>query len=287
MLCIVMLFWAGNSIIGRAVRGEIPPFTLAFVRWTGALLLVAPIASRHLARDWPLLRRHWKAVLLLGLTGVAAFNAFLYSGLRHTTASNGLLLQAAIPGLVLAFDRLLFRARSTLPHLVAVTISTLGVVVIVFHGDPRQLLHFQLGIGDALVSIAVLCWALYTPLLRLRPAIHPASFIAVTFAIGAIAMLPLALSEWAAITEIHWRPAIFGAFAYVAIFPSVVAYFLFNRAVATLGAGRAGQVTTLMPVFGTLLAALLLREPLATYHLVGLSIILNGIVLAIVCARPR
>ncbi|WP_238474171.1 DMT family transporter [Altericroceibacterium spongiae] len=96
-LCIVILFWSGNFIVGRAVNGVIPPFTLALVRWSGALVILLPFAWRHLRADRQRLLSHWKAVLLLGLTGVAAFNAFIYSGLQFTTASKGLLLQAGDP----------------------------------------------------------------------------------------------------------------------------------------------------------------------------------------------
>jgi drug/metabolite transporter (DMT)-like permease len=277
MLGIVMLFWAGNSIIGRAIRDDIPPFTLALVRWAGALCIIGPFAARHVRADRAVLQRHWKTVLLLGLVGVASFNALLYSGLRYTTATNGLLLQAAIPALVLVFDRSLFRTRPSLWQVVGVGLSTLGVVLIVFRGDPQAILSLSFGKGDLLVLGAVVAWSLYTSLLRLRPPMHPSSFLAATFAIGAVAMLPLAGLEWRGIAAIRWRPEIFGAFAYVAVLPSVVAYRLYNAAVAKIGAARAGQTTSLMPLFGALLAAPLLHESLHGYHVAGMMLILGGI----------
>ena len=138
MLGIVMLLWAGNSIVGRAIRDDIPPFTLALVRWAGALCIIGPFAARHVRADLAVLKRHWKIVLLLGLVGVASFNALLYSGLRYTTATNGLLLQAAIPALVLVFDRGLFRTRPSLWQVVGVGLSTLGVVLIVFRAIRKR-----------------------------------------------------------------------------------------------------------------------------------------------------
>src|SRR3546814_12409198 len=99
----VILFWSGNFMVGRAVNGVIPPFSVALVRWSGARLLLLPFAWPQLRSDRQQFLSHWKMVLLLGLTGVAAFNAFVYSGLQFTTASNGLLLQAALPALVLLF----------------------------------------------------------------------------------------------------------------------------------------------------------------------------------------
>lgn len=287
MLGIVMLLWAGNSIVGRAVRDEIPPFTLAFVRWSGAFLLLLPFAIKGLWADRAALLRSWKPVLILGLTGVATFNAFLYSGLHHTTAANALLLQALIPALVLFFDFLFFRTRATAAQVLGVLVSTAGVTVIVFQGDVQGLFGLQFGYGDLLILCAVVVWSLYTVLLRLRPDVAPYSFIVVTFAIGAIAMAPLAASEWRQVVAIPLVPEVIGAFAYVALLPSIIAYILYNAAVARIGAGRAGQAITLMPLFGALLSAVLLGEVLHGYHLVGMVLILLGILVAALPAHKR
>ena len=114
-----LLHWFGASVL---------------FRWTGAFCVVLPFALRHVRADRAVLRAGWKPILLLGLTGVAAFNAFTYSGLRHTTATNGLLLQAAIPALVILFDRLLFRIGVPALQLCGVAISTRGSS----HSSPRE-----------------------------------------------------------------------------------------------------------------------------------------------------
>lgn len=285
MLAFVMLFWAGNAIVGRAVRDDIPPFTLAFVRWTGALLILLPFAWGELRRDRAALLAGWKPILLLGLVGVAGFNGFLYWGLHHTTATNGLLLQALIPAMVLGFNMWFFRERAGPWQIAGVILSTIGVVLVVVRADWAVLTGLRLGYGDGLILIGVLGWALYTSLLRIRPAVGPFAFLAVTFLIAAMAMLPLTIGESHQIAAINWRPAVIGAFAYVAILPSVIAYFLFNAAVATIGAARAGQTISLMPLFGAGLAASLLGEPLHPYHLVGMALILAGILMAALLHR--
>lgn len=280
MLGLVMLFWSGNSIIGRAVRDDIPPFLLAFVRWSGALIVLSPFALRATIADWPEIRRSWRPVLLLGLTGVGAFNALLYSGLHHTTATNGLLMQALIPALVLVAGAIGFRDRAPAGQIAGIALSTIGVTAIVFRGDWHAILQLRFGLGDALILAGCVCWAIYTVALRLRPAIQPESLVFATFVIGVAAMAPLAASEAAQIAEMRWQPHIFAAFAYVAVFPSVIAYFLYNAAVAQIGAGAAGQTISLMPLLGAGLAMGLLDEPLHGYHLAGMALILGGIVLS-------
>ena len=80
LLGFVMLLWAGNSIVGRAVHDDVGPFVLSFVRWTGASLALLPFALGALRRDWAALKRSWLIVAVLGLTGVAGFNAILSLG---------------------------------------------------------------------------------------------------------------------------------------------------------------------------------------------------------------
>jgi drug/metabolite transporter (DMT)-like permease len=285
LLGLVMLLWAGNSIVGRAVRDDVGPFILSFVRWAGASLVLLPLAIGPLRRDWVVLRQNWLIVVVLGLTGVAAFNAIMYTGLHYTTATNGLLLQASIPPAVLAADRLLFGMRAGWVQLLGILASMLGVAVIVFQGQPSHVLGFRFGLGDGLVLITCADWAVYTVLLRKRPAISPLSFLLATFLVGVIAIAPLAL--WEAFTgpPVHWRAGVGAAFLYVALLPSLVSYLIYNNAADVVGPARAGQAITLLPLFGALLSAALLGEALHAYHFAGMALILIGIVVSALAPR--
>lgn len=280
MLGLVMLFWAGNSIIGRAVRDDIPPFILAFLRWAGAFLFLLPFAVTGLWRDRAELLKGWKVMLVLGVLGVGAFNALVYLGLHYTTATNALLLQAAVPAVVMLLDFLLFRTRADPVQVTGVMLSMLGVATIVFEGNPAAVLKLHFGFGDGLILTAVGVWAIYTVLLRLKPAVSPVSFVAATFGLGVLTTAPLAVSEWQAGQAIAWSMPIAGALLYVMLLPSLASYFIYNWATAQVGPGRAGQAITLMPLFGALLSTALLGEMLHPYHLAGMGLILAGIVVA-------
>jgi len=282
LLAVVMVLWAGNSIVGRAVRNDVEPMTLAFVRWAGASAILLPFAWRSLRRERPAVCAAWKPILLLGLLGVGAFNALLYSGLRYTTATNGLLMQAAIPAFVVIFDRLFFRVRSPLLQNLGVLCSILGVAAIVFEGDPAKAARLHFGFGDVLILVAVFVWSLYTVLLRLKPAISSTSFLATTFLIGALAMAPFFANDVLSGERVAFTPGVLGAFAYVAVLPSIVSYYIFNSATETVGPARAGLAITLMPIFGAFLSAGLLGEKLHLYHFAGMVLILLGIALSLI-----
>ncbi len=285
MLAIVMLLWAGNSVIGRAIRNDIPPFTFGFARWALACLIVLPLVAKRLRADRAMLLQHWPIVLGLGVIGVGGFNAFLYSGLHYTTATNSLLLQAAIPAGVLIMDRLFYGVKPLRQQILGVSLSTLGVLEIIFRGDLAAITGLHFGRGDALVMCGVVAWSIYTALLRRRPPVDATSLLAATFVIGAMTMAPLAATEWTQAMQIDWRPGVIAAVAYVAVLPSIVAYFLYNRAVADIGPGKAGQAISLMPLFGALLAMVTLREPLQSYHVAGMALILGGIAVSALAGR--
>lgn len=287
LLGLVMVLWAGNAIVGRAVRFDIGPLTLAFLRWALATALIMPFALSSLRRDWRSIAKDWKIVLALGVLGVGMFNALLYSGLQHTTATNALLLQAATPAAVVLLDRLVFGTRAGWLHLLGVASSIAGVAVIVFQGDPAAALGLRFARGDLLILVCVLVWSLYTILLRLRPQIAAVSFIAITFLIGLIVMAPVAAWEYSGGARVNWTPGVFAALAYVAVLPSILSYFIFNSATGTIGPARAGQVITLMPLFGAFLSAGLLGERLQPYHFAGMVLILAGIAFGAATLRQQ
>ncbi|GGY92874.1 DMT family transporter [Novosphingobium colocasiae] len=287
MLGVVMVFWAGNSIVGRAMRDDVGPFTLSFMRWFIACLVLLPLAARKAWAERAIIRAGWLWIAILGALGVVLFNALLYNGLRYTTATNALLLQASIPAMVLAVDRVLEGTRAPALQVAAVLLSTLGVVTIVLRGDLAAIAGLPIGRGDAMILIAALAWALYIVFLRRKPAVSPAVFLLLTFSLGVLTMAPPALLETLEGRNHGWSLRDLGGFVYVGIFPSVVAFYVFNAATEQLGPARAGQGITLMPLFGALLSTWLLGEHLERFHWIGMAMILGGIVLAALVVRRR
>jgi len=279
------LFWSGNFILGRAVRASLPPIGLAFWRWFVASLLLVSFAWPHLRQDWKTIIHHWKIVLFLSALGIAAFNTLVYTGLRSTTAINGILLQSALPIAIVAISYLFFRDTITPLQGLGVLVSLSGAITIIIRGSLHVLAELSLNTGDVLIFIAVICYAAYSVFLRKRPALHPLSFLTATFITGTIILLPLYLWEHFTREAMPVDRLTCIAVGYVAIFPSILAYLCFNRGVELLGANRAGLFIHLMPVFGSIMAIVFLGERFKAFHGVGIVLILSGIVLATRPAR--
>ncbi len=204
LLTLASLLWSANFIVGRAVHGTVPPVALAFCRWLGASLLVLYPAWPQLRRDWPAIRQAWPILLLLAALGIAAFNTLVYTGLQTTQALNALLMQSTMPVLIVAFSFLLFGERVNGRQALGIALSLAGAAAIILRGDPAALATLAINHGDLLVMLAVLCYAAYSALLRKRPAIHPLSFVTVTFVAGTAMLLPFFLAEIA--RRPHPRP---------------------------------------------------------------------------------
>src|SRR5512136_1246260 len=100
LLVLSTIFWAGNFVLGRAVKATIPPIGLAFWRWSIALAVLLIFSFPRLRTDWPLLRGCWRSLVPYGILGIACFNTFVYIGLHSTTAINALLVNSIIPVLI-------------------------------------------------------------------------------------------------------------------------------------------------------------------------------------------
>lgn len=274
------LFWSGNFVLGRGIRADIPPVALAFWRWAMAFAVALPFAWPHLRADLPVLRRHWRMTLLLSALGVAAFNTMIYTGLTRTTALNAILLQSAMPLAILLCVLALYRERAGGREIAGIAVSMLGVAAIAGEGSWETLAALRLNPGDLWVIGAVFAYALYSALLRHRPAVHPLSFLLASFALGAVMLVPFYAAELAQGRHIVWGIPAVAAIFYVAVFPSFIAYLAYNRGVELIGAGRAGQFVHLMQVFGTVLAVVFLGERFRLYHAAGIGLIAVGLVLA-------
>ncbi len=280
LLALGNLFWSGNIVLGRGVTGVVPPIALAYWRWTGAFLIAFGFAWPHLKRDLPLLLHHWKLMLLLSATGIASYNTMSYIGLTSTTALNVLLLQSAMPLVIIVWAFALFGDRPTLRQSAGVLVSLAGVAAIASRGSLDVLIHLQLNRGDVWILLAMAIYGVYAAILRRRPAVHPLSFLVAAMGLGSCMMLPFYLWEIAQGAVIHGGTEAYMAIAYTAVFPSFLAYLFFNRGVEMIGAGLAGQSMHLMPLFGSILAVLFLGEDFHTYHAVGVVLIAAGILLA-------
>jgi drug/metabolite transporter (DMT)-like permease len=280
LLVLASLFWAGNIVLARHVAGHVPPLTLSCLRWIGTSLMLWPFARPHLKNDWPVLRARWPMLLVLALTGFAINNALSYWAMQYTQALNGLLMQSSTPLFVALWSLLLFGVRLTVAQFAGIAISMIGVLVILLRGDLGALTAIQFNRGDLMFAGALLVFGLYSAMMSRRPKVHQLSLISFCTAAGALLLAPLAAWEYAAGRVFKPDLQSMLTLAYVIVFASMLAYMFFNRGIALIGPNRAAPFLHLVPVFGSVLAIVLLGEELMPFHLAGYVLVLAGVIIA-------
>lgn len=280
LLVATTLFWGGNAIAGRLAVGEISPMVLTCLRWVLVVCVMVPLLGSKLVAEWPILRRSWLFIVLMGTFGFTAFNALFYGAAHYTSAVNLTIFQGAIPVLVLLGTVLIFRARIRPLQILGMIVTVAGVVIVSVKADLQILRTLALNIGDVWMLIACIFYAGYTLGLRHRPAVSGLVFFTALAIVAFLSSLPLLAIEIAHGT-VQWpSPKGWLVLIYVGLMPSLVAQIFFMRGVELIGPARAGLFVNLVPVFGALLAVVLLGEPFASYHALGLVLVLGGIWLA-------
>lgn len=288
LLACANLFWAGNWVVGRALRDVYPPITLNFWRWLLAALILAPFALPLLRGKWQLVRRHALLLAMLAATGGALFQTMVYVGLRGTTAVNAVLISASAPLFVMLCSWVLERQRASAAQVMGMIVSFGGIVAILCRGDPTLLLRLDLHSGDAWILSAMPVIGVYSVLLKRVPAELRGSGLLFSVSCSAALMLAgpmLVERRYVGVGPALDQGAILGL-GYVALFASVLAFTCWNRAVAAVGANTAGVSLPLMPLFGTVLAMMFLGEQPQAFHAAGIAAILLGVAVATGALTP-
>ena len=281
ILLITMVFWGGNAVAGRFAVGEVSPLLLTCLRWILGASILLIIGWHQLSRDWLTIRRHLPYIIFMGATGFAIFNGLLYTALTHTTAINSTIVQAGIPMFIFALNFLIFRTRVRWVQIVGYSVTLLGVLVAASRGSLAQLASLDVNRGDIIMVLAGLVYATYSSVLHAKPALHWLSFLTMLSVTAAIISVPLAVYEattpdW--ILPTSWTS--WGVILYTTIFPSILGQALFIRGIELIGGNAAGLFVNLVPIFGAILAVLLLGESFQLYHAMALILVLGGIIFA-------
>lgn len=279
LLVTAVLLWSGNFIAGRALGDSVPAVGLNFWRWAIALVILLPLALPELRRHRAAIAESWLYLVLLGLTGVAAFHVFVYKALTYTAATNALLVLSTAPAVIMLLSRVALGEPIRPRQWLGIAVSLAGAVVLISHGDLEALRALELGRGELWMLAAVPTWSAYVVLLKRRPSGLPQrSTLTISTAFGLAWLAPLVMAS-PGLLAIDWSPTTAAGVAYISIGASVVAFLCWNQGVALVGPARAGAYMHLMPLFGALLAFLLLGESLRAYHGLGAALVFTGIVL--------
>lgn len=273
------IIWSGNFIVARAVMHTIPPVTLAFYRWATAVIILTPIAWKHIKPAWQIVKENKAYFFWTGLTGVSLFNTFVYIAGHSSTAINlALIGTTSSPIMSVILASIFLKEPISWRRLTGMLLCVAGILFLLSKGSVQNLLHLQFNKGDAWVLLGALSFAIYNIFTRKRPAaISALGFLFFVFLIGAVLLFPAFLVETAYTSSVQWNVQLVSVILYLGLGTSVIAFLFWNRSIKELGAGRTALFGNLIPIFSTMEAVVILGEKISYIHVVSFVLIISGL----------
>jgi drug/metabolite transporter (DMT)-like permease len=272
----MLLFWSLNYVVGKVALREFPPVLLTCLRTTIAGAFILPIYLwRECGKPSAWTSRELGELLLLGIYGVIANQLFFVLGLAWTSVAHAAVIMTLMPILVLLLAAFLGQERITARKVLGMIIAAAGVGVLQLErksGSGATLL------GDFCTFLCGISLAVFTVRSKqLMKRFGSLMINSVAYIGGSLAIAPLTI--WLSVRYGAGRAsaAAWWSVAYMAVFSSVLAYFIYNYALTYMPASRASAVSYLQPLGATLLAVLLLGEPITTALAIGGILVLTGV----------
>ncbi|MVW77412.1 DMT family transporter [Bordetella sp. 02P26C-1] len=276
------LIWSLNMVVTKMAADVIAPASIGFYRWVLAGAILTPFLLLSVLRDWRKIAPHLGKLAVLGALGMAIYQGLTYVAAATTTATHMGIITAMVPLITIALGCIVLREWPVWTAIAGGALSLFGLGVLLGEGNPLQLLEGSGSVGDALMGVAALSYALYGVLLRRWPlpiGVWQSLYVQVLF--GILFQLPTFLMGPASPLNADNIPLVL----YAGIFPSLFAPYLWMQGVRYLGPNRASIFLNLMPVGTVAIAAFTLGEVPHGYHIIGGVMALAGV--SVAQWRPR
>ena len=282
LLILAALFWSGNFIVGKfAYLFQVPPLTLNVLRWISVWLILMPFTYEEIKNNLPSIKKNWLVISFMGVITISTFNSVVYYALNYTKVINSVLVLAAIPAATIIFSSLMKIEKTNIFQLLGLFLSIVGIGSIISYGDVQNIIELNFNKGDLLMLVCVICWALYSTLLKkYKFKFSQFTLIQLMVSAGILFLIPQFFYEQSNNLEINFNKAFFAILIYVVLFPAIAAYYCWQKGVEIIGPNRASMFIQLMPLFSAIMAIIFLNEKFELFHFVGASFIVLGIYLS-------
>jgi drug/metabolite transporter (DMT)-like permease len=272
------LIWGGTFIAGRIAVESMGPICAAFYRYAVATLILVAWTVYQSGGLPPLKRRHLLPLLVLGLSGIFAYNIFFFLGLQTVPASRASLIITTNPSVIALGAALLFGDRLTPSRLVGIGAALSGAMVVISDGHPLRLLSQGITVGDLFLVGCVASWVIYTLMGKwIMTELSPLAATTYACLIGTPFFIIPAITDGLLTDWVYVAPAAWLGILYLAALGTVVGFCWYYEGLRAIGPARASIFITLVPVVAVLAGILLLNEPLTPSLILGGSLVVLGV----------
>tara|TARA_B100000029_G_scaffold513225_1_gene612092 strand:+ start:190 stop:1086 length:897 start_codon:yes stop_codon:yes gene_type:complete len=282
LLILASFFWSGNFLTAKlAYNFNLSPLKLSFYRWLLAFIIILPFTLNSILKNYDLIKSNLLNIIILSILGVTIFNSFTYIALTSTIVINASIMGSIAPLLIIFFSWLILNTKPSSFQFLGILLSIFGVIFIILKGNIINLFYLNFTPGDIWMLIAVICWGLYSVLLKkLDSSLPQIPTLSIMIFFGLIFIFPFYFYESLSGSFYPNKQSDFFMIFYVAIFAGIFSFIFWNKGVSIIGANRAGIFLHLIPLFSSIWAIFILGERFSIYHAFGISFIIAGIILA-------
>jgi drug/metabolite transporter (DMT)-like permease len=252
--------------VSAAITHGLDSLVLTFLRFTLAAVIFAPMVAWRYGLAMPSLRD-------LACYGAlsACFVGFswgMFAALRHTSTLNTAAIFTLTPVITAAVSAVLLKEKLSGAARLALPLGMIGAIWMIFRGDLAALISLELGRGDGIFLAATIAIGFYGTLVKYFYRGQPmAQMTFWTVATGAVWLLVLSAPrlsdvEWAAVPV-----AVYGGIAYLAVFTTLITFFIFQWSTMVIGPTKVMSYTYLNPALVLVIGLAFGQEnpPFATY----------------------
>ncbi len=274
---LAVLIWSINAVVSKAATTAIEPAAISFYRWLLAFLTLTPFVLLPVIRQWKIICQHWWKLFILGALGMVLYQSLAYYAAHSISAMFMGIFNSMLPLLTIIISIFVLRVIPTIGIALGTTLSLFGLIWLVSTGDPLSLLQHGLGRGELMMFLASVSYALYGVLTKHWSIPLPNwQSLYMQIAFGVLLLLPNFLLTKDVQLNANNIPLVL----FAGIPASILAPYLWIQGVIKLGANTTSIFMNLAPVFTAIIAILVLHEKMHSYHLIGGSITLLGVILA-------
>jgi len=278
-----ILCFSGNFMLGGIAMSSMPLMSLMFIKWGTAVIPMLILAHYIERPNWKTVLVSWKKILLLSMLGIAGYSFMFYEALSQTSPINASLINAFNPALIVIASALFLHERLDLWKVGGIAIALSGVIWVLTGGNLNVLADQQFNTGDIWMLGVISCWTAYIIIVKKGVQIPPLTNCSLQMAFFTLLMLPYVLLNGVTLpstTAATW------SMAYIAIFPSAVAYGLWNYGTKHVEPSTAGQTLNLVVPF-TAVMTLLSGGTISSVDIVGGLLVLIGVYITLHPSKSR
>lgn len=279
-LLLTAFFWGGTFIAGRAIRGDVAPFSAAFIRFMIASIFLM-VFTVKMEKGLPKIKREQIfPLILLGTTGVFFYNVFFFKGLQSIEAGRAALIIALNPIFISLLSSVFFKEKLNPQKAVGIVLSVTGAIIVITRGHLLSILSGGFGQGEFYIFLCVLSWVAFSLIGKfVLSGMSPLGSIMYSSVIGAIGLLIPALFEGMTLDVFTYGATDWISLFYLGLFGTVIGFVWYYQGIQVIGPTKAGLFINFVPISAIILGYFILDEPVTMSLLAGALFVSTGVYL--------